>query len=237
MAEWLGDEDDVIRLLLEARQGVRKWESADLDLQAERAIEVRRTLGKLLTAIQTAENNLMGSELENLITEREARRRRDIILTWKQERNDMAEQLRRGVVKPIQHDFSREEVYHLQKQGHREQDALLDDLGVSLQRQQSIGGAIGVEVDESTALLKKIDSRVHLTDARVQRENQRIEEFKTPPCAIFMWVVCFFLVACLIVLLATDGGCIIVYGSKKCKDMPWGKNHSVTKMANRMIKG
>jgi hypothetical protein len=131
-----------------------------------------------------------------------------------------------------------QEARTLQKVSEREQDALLEgkrsrslfcsffpglfsDLGGSLQRQQHIGLQIGKTVEEQQPLIDRVAARTGRSDAKVQREIQRIEEFEVGKCSIVAWIVVFFLAAVLIVLLATDGGCKILFSSSYCANRPW----------------
>ena len=221
--KWLGDEDDVIRLLLEAEEQMRDWETAVSEDQSKAVIQTRRTLGRLMGAIETAENNTLHGELDGVITAREAQRRLDLVAQWKTQRMNLNAKLVRGPpVKAVNHNFSRQEVVHLQNQGFRAQDELLDDLGTSIRRQQGLGESIGTQVDESSHLLDRIGQKTNAVDSNVNRENQRMDEMKTPPCSIAMWVIVFLLAAILIIILATDGGCRIVHSSAWCAKRPWG---------------
>lgn len=96
-------------------------------------------------------------------------------------------------------NFSSQEARKMQAVQEREQDALLEDLGGSLARQvrkkskqkkeedltrqkQFMGQQIGKSVEEQQPLIARVASRTGKSEARVQREIQRIEDFegKTP---------------------------------------------------------
>lgn len=110
--------------------------------------------------------------------------------------------------------------------GQGEQEALLEALSTSIRRQTELGVQIGREVDESTRLVSRVGDKVGGTERKVERTTEAIDSFKVAPCWVVGWVSVVFLLLVLVVLLATSGGCMIVYSSQTCHDMPWGRHNA-----------
>jgi hypothetical protein len=59
------------------------------------------------------------------------------------------------------------------------------------------------------------------SDGKVRRETERIAQFEVGRCSVALWVVAALLAIVLIILLATDGGCKIVFSATYCRSRPW----------------
>jgi hypothetical protein len=79
--------------------------------------------------------------LDGKVTERESERRKDIVHSYQIQRREIMSTLKKGKKNTVSlpHDLTYQEARTLTVQGERAQNELLDELGDSLVRQQSIG--------------------------------------------------------------------------------------------------
>jgi hypothetical protein len=164
----LAETDGVLR---SANAGLRAWENSGGD--SNDALKTRRSLGLLAQLLDDLENDLMGLELENKVTEKEFQRRKSQLGVMASERRAIASRLAQDPparLRDVPVNLSLSEARKLQVVSEREQEALLDDLGSSLKRQQSVGREIGREVEEQQPLINRVASKAGQSEARVQRE-------------------------------------------------------------------
>lgn len=220
---WAAQLAEAQALLREAQSGIRAGASE------EDVLRVRRCLGRLAQSLDDLDAGVTGLELDGVLSEAEGRRRRALVAEVAQGRRLAAQQLAQGgsawPANPVPTVLSSSEARSLQAVQEREQDALLEDLGGSLRRQHAIGGAMKREVEEQQPLLGRLATKTERSDRRVQHEAERIDKFSAGKCSCFLWIVAILLALILIVLLATSGGCRIVYSEKYCSDLPWLPHH------------
>lgn len=89
-------------------------------------------------------------------------------------------------------------------------------MGDALNTLGEMGKAINTELDTHEGILDNLNQHTELGKRRVQRENQRIEEFEVKSSTCGMWVAIIVLFVLIIILAATKGGCYIIFGTAKC---------------------
>ena len=129
----LSDAEGVLRT---ARANLRIWEEGGGD--AENALKVRRCLGQMAQLLDDLENELLGLEMEQKMTEKEFLRHKSKLSDLSQERKKITLALAQDPPKKrlmeVSVNLSNQEARQLQKVSEREQEALLEDLGGSLVR-------------------------------------------------------------------------------------------------------
>ena len=221
---WLDELRDAESLADDIQVEVRGGGSSVGDASWRAA--VRRKLGRLGKDVEHLGSRLIELELEGAqVSQREMQRRQQLVEKLRVRKSELTRELAQLAEAEASfheaHDFQGLDTYqHLAAHQRlmKEQDEGLDLLGESLVRQRRVGERIGQEADESTALLERMHGQTDMTRMRVERENERIEHFSATEnkCACGMWVLIALLAVILIVLLATDGGCLIVMSKAKC---------------------
>jgi len=108
------------------------------------------------------------------------------------------------------------QLLQLQKSQMGQQEEHLDLLSQSLNRQKEIGVTINTELDVHTKLLDDMDTKVHKTQAGIERERRHMEGVSEKSKVCGMWVIIIILMLIIVVLAATDWGCKIYHDSKRC---------------------
>ncbi len=163
-------------LLRTARATLRTWETASVDGGAEEAVKIRRLLGRIQQAVDDLENDLISLEMDGKVTDKEAQRRKQHLAQLSSDRKAVAAQLAEGPnVQARPHvavNLSASEVRVMQGVQEREQDALLEDLGTSLRRQQAIGSGMKKEVEEQQVRGIEEERRREEEERRMRRQKR-----------------------------------------------------------------
>jgi t-SNARE complex subunit (syntaxin) len=83
-----------------------------------------------------------------------------------------------------------------------EQDAALDTLMDSVQRQKEIAKDIQKEVDEQAPLLDDIEAGLNKVEGRLKNTTQRVEQIRIKSSTKGMWcIICLLIIALVIVII------------------------------------
>eukprot|EP00002_Diphylleia_rotans_P040953 TRINITY_DN9843_c0_g1_i2.p1 TRINITY_DN9843_c0_g1~~TRINITY_DN9843_c0_g1_i2.p1 ORF type:complete len:240 (-),score=62.99 TRINITY_DN9843_c0_g1_i2:333-1052(-) len=100
-------------------------------------------------------------------------------------------------------ELSSDELVQVQRQRMQEQDALIERIGMSVDRQKQIGLTIHDELTEQNKMLEDLEDQVDHTTSRLSREQQRINKIlkksstKWLMCCLFISIVLFVLLVAL----------------------------------------
>ncbi|CAF3507564.1 unnamed protein product [Rotaria sp. Silwood1] len=187
--------------------------------QAKISSIIRTMIAEFNKDVDKLSNDLTAQSRNGVITPREANRRRTLVDTIKQSKEEIETTMResfntfspRDRVNPrfapaVETEYTQgltnDEFAGLHSNLRKNNDEAIDALHAIVKRQKEIGVAMNSEVDRHNEIIDTITDRTGLLDSRVKRQTMLVKVIDRKSSALWLWVIIILLFIAIIVIAA-----------------------------------
>ncbi|CAF0724916.1 unnamed protein product [Rotaria sordida] len=180
---------------------------------------IRTMITEFNKDIDKLSNDLTAQSRNGVITAREANRRRTLVDTIKQSKEEIETTMKESFNTYSPRDrvdprfasavetentqgLTNEEFTGLRSNLRKNNDEAIDALHAIVKRQKEIGVAMNSEVDRHNEILDTITDRTSLLDSRVKRQTMLVKVIDRKSSALLLWIIIILLFVAIVVIAA-----------------------------------
>ncbi|CAF4623842.1 unnamed protein product [Rotaria sp. Silwood1] len=219
--KWLQNYESSKNYAQEINQKINEFKklSNGSSQQAKISSIIRTMIAEFNKDVDKLSNDLTAQSRNGVITPREANRRRTLVDTIKQSKEEIETTMResfntfspRDRVNPrfapaVETEYTQgltnDEFAGLHSNLRKNNDEAIDALHAIVKRQKEIGVAMNSEVDRHNEIIDTITDRTGLLDSRVKRQTMLVKVIDRKSSALWLWVIIILLFIAIIVIAA-----------------------------------